>query len=62
MVIAVFPNLETCEWLPKLSVVDKACHPELELNKATFRLSFKDVYQCGVTRIYNWRTVRYVFL
>ncbi|PSN31893.1 hypothetical protein C0J52_27172 [Blattella germanica] len=37
---------------------DTACHPEIEHNKATFRLSLTDVFQCGVTRVHNFRTGR----
>ncbi|KAG8231118.1 hypothetical protein J437_LFUL010444, partial [Ladona fulva] len=35
---------------------DKACMPVLEEGKATFRLPLKDVFRCGVTRIYNRMT------
>ncbi|XP_023706967.1 uncharacterized protein LOC111864145 [Cryptotermes secundus] len=40
---------------------DKACHPELEQNKATFRLSLTDVFRCGVTRIHNQLTGQSVY-
>ena len=36
---------------------DPACHPEIEHNQATFKLSLTDVFQCGVTRVHNYITV-----
>ncbi|XP_046404031.1 uncharacterized protein LOC124169460 [Ischnura elegans] len=32
---------------------DESCQPVLEEGKATFRLPLKDVFRCGVTRVYN---------
>jgi hypothetical protein len=58
--ILVLSKFKCCELLREqwLYVADKACHPELEQNKATFRLSLTDVFQCGITRIHNQLTVR----
>ncbi|KDR19220.1 hypothetical protein L798_06275 [Zootermopsis nevadensis] len=40
---------------------DKACHPELEQNKATFQLSLTDMFQCGVNRIHNQLTGQSIY-
>jgi hypothetical protein len=52
-------------WIVQKAVIilaDKACHPELEQNKATFQLSLTNIFQCGVTRIHNQLTVRTALL
>ncbi|XP_071445720.1 uncharacterized protein qsm [Hetaerina americana] len=40
---------------------DESCQPTVEEGKATFRLPLKDVFRCGVTRIYNRMTDQRVY-
>lgn len=59
----VIPDDVTAIYLDQLrGFPDKACQPIVEESKATFRLPLKDVFQCGVTRIYNRMTDQKVFL
>lgn len=40
-----------------LIVTDPNCHPEVNGDKVTFSLSLKNIFECGVTRVKNEKTV-----
>ncbi|XP_067004525.2 uncharacterized protein qsm [Anabrus simplex] len=62
LVELVRPDHEAAIYLQQMKhYPDKSCQPEIDGSKATFRLSLSNVYQCGVTRVFNQVTGLKVF-